>query len=220
MPTFDTPSKTALAEQVVRPRFFIFLDVDGDPVRVTTFAADVTFTGTGDEDLDGHTFSAMDPSIIAVGDIQNQTGGSDTLTIDLAGILTLDDDMLAAIGDRSKWQGRTARLWMQIMQPDNTAVGAVASYYTGYMVAVEIQPSPETQTIRLYIENYMALLTQPSGRTYMSQKEFDSADNSATASIAAANNAGKGPGALIGAGGGLGTSGSDAFQNTLNTHYL
>lgn len=208
MPDFDTDAAAALDQDVIRPAFFVYLDIDTYPVRVTTFGASVTFSGTGDTDLDGETFSAIDPTVIDVGDVVNREGGSETLTVTLSGILEFDSETMNLIGDTANWRGQVARLWMRLHDPDGSEIGAIVPYYTGRMVAVDFLPSPETQTIELRIENYLAALNQASNRTYLSQKDYDSGDLSAQATIGAANGASTGPGALAGviAGGGRGNT--------------
>ena len=190
-----------------RPIFFAFLDFDGDPVRVTTAGYSVAFSGTGDPDLDGKTYSALDPRFIDVGEVGYREGGSETLTCSLSGILGLDSDTLSLIGDRSKWQGRPARLWVLLKDEAGTQQGAVAPYYSGYMSEVEILPAPDEQTIRLRIEHYLAALNTASNRTYLSQSRFDAADQSAKASTGAANAGKAGPGAATVPGGTYGGAG-------------
>lgn len=204
MPTMDATAKAALDGSVIAPAFFIYLDVDGDPVRITTFGTNITFAGTGDTDLDTFTFSAIDARAIHVGEVSNSDSGSDTVNIELSGIVSIDTALLNEIGDTSKWRGRTARLWFRIYDADSVPQGAIVPYYTGYMSSVNIMPSPHTQTIRLSVENYLAIFNQASNRTYMNQKDYDAADTSAAATLAAANGAHHHKGAAGSGGGGGG----------------
>jgi hypothetical protein len=200
MPPFDAPSAAALAQEVIRAADFAFFDFFGDPLRVTSFGMDVTVTGSGDPELDG-TYSSISSKVIDLGDVDQKEGGSGTLICSLSGMLSLDQDLLAEIADTSQWRGRTVRRWKRLYDASNAAVGAFVPYYTGYMVSVEILPSAETQTIRLQCENYLALLNRASNRSYLGQREFDSGDLSAAATIGAANGASAGPGAAAGGGG-------------------
>lgn len=217
MPNFDATAISALdSSEVIQPAFFCWLDILGDPLRATTWSSDVTFAGTGDADLDGNTFLAIDPTVAEVSTVQHREGGSDSVTVSLSGLLLPDADLLATIGDRANWQGRPARLWMRIHDETGTAQGAVAAYYTGYMMALEIVPAADSQTIRITIENYLALLSAPSNRTYLDQERYDSGDLSAKATIGAANGAKAGP--AFGVGGSFGNpygggDGGGAFRD-------
>jgi hypothetical protein len=208
MPQFDSGSIAHIdTAEVTHPVWFIFLDVLGDPIRATTAGFDVTFSGSGDDELDG-TYTAMDPTVVSVGDVAAKEGGNDSVEIKLSGLLGLDEELLDTIGDRSNWQGRPVRLWMQIRNQADVGQGAVAPYHTGYMSSVDIEPSPESQTIKLVTEGYLATITRASNRTYLDQKLYDAADTSAAATIAAANGVRVGPGkGVSGAGGSPGAKG-------------
>lgn len=190
MPTLDSTARAAAAASVVAPVFYIFLDVVGDPVRVTTGPGKV-FAATGDAELDG-TYSAIDPRVVTVGDVTQQENGSDTLTVALSGIVSIDTALMNEIGDVTKWKGRVARLWMEVRDGAGAVQGAIVPFYTGYMAAASILPSPKTQTIQLSIENYLAAFNAASNRSYQGQKDYDAADTSGAATLAASNGA-RGP---------------------------
>ena len=200
MPEIDAGAKAALENTGLSCAWFIFLDLGGvdGPLRVTTFGADVAFASTGDADLDGHSFIAWGGQLIDVGDVSNSESGSDTLTVTLSGILEIDSDLLAGIGDRSLWQGRIARVWFQIYdETGTTPQGAIVAFYTGYMSSVKLTAAPDGQTIELSIENYLAYTTQASNRVYLGQSDYDPADVSAQATIIAANGLNRGTGAVL-----------------------
>jgi hypothetical protein len=56
---------------------------------------------------------------------------------------------------------------------------------------IVINGSPDSQTITMTIEHYLVTLTNTTNKTYQMQKEYDSGDESAARSIAAANGANK-----------------------------
>lgn len=201
MPTHDALATAALAESVRRPAYFGYFDFAGDPLRATTFGADVPFSGTGDADLDGFTFQAINGRMIDIGEVVNQRGGSDTLTLTLSGLKTIDPALLAIIYDRTKWWRRVGRLWKLEYNEALSPQGAAVGYYTGYMVGCEVIPTPTSQTIQIKLENYLVLLSGASHRNYGRQADLDPADTSASATIGAANGVKAGPGAGAGAGG-------------------
>ena len=217
MPDLDSTAQAAV-ETTFAPGWFIFLDVDGDPVRVTNVGADVAFVSTGDADLDGFTFTSFGGPNLAVGDISNSDSGSDTFQITLSGILNLDTALLNAIGDKTKWQGRVGRVWMHAYdETGTTPQGAIAHFETGYMSSVRIVSSPGgdgqngTQAIIASLENWLAAFNAASNRSYLNQKDYDSADTSAAATIAASNgtmrNGGAASGSTGGSAGGIGRNG-------------
>lgn len=194
----DAAASAALDEAIIRPVWFAYLDIAGDPIRACTAARSITFTGTGDPDVDGLPFDAINPDVVEIGAVRVKANGAEPVTAKLSGIAAIDDDTLALIGDKTNWQGRTARLWRIIRNEAGVQVGALQHYYTGYMVALSVTGTPQSQTINLTIESYLAAYSQPSNRTYLDQQEFDPGDLSAKAAIAITN----------------GTSGNPLIQNT------
>lgn len=198
----DATAVAALDASYLKPAFLAYLDIVGDPVRATTWPADLTFAGTGDPDLDGHTFFALQADLIDVGEAKFQEGGAETLTITLSGLILPDADLLNIMANEANWRGRVARLWQAVYNENDVQQGAFWNYYTGRMVDMPITGSPDQQVVELTIETYLAALSAPSNRTYLDQQEFDPLDLSADAAIAIAN--GTGGNGLVG-GGGYGT---------------
>jgi len=186
----DVAAQGALSADVRRPVTFAFLDLKSEPVRVTNAPYNVTFTGTGDEDLDGFTFQAVDPRFVSIGPVKAKESGSDTLTLTLSGLAGVDDELMTELGDRANYVGRDCRLWRAMLDPqDLTRIGAVWGYYTGYMSVPRITGDRLTQVINLEVETYLAFFGQASNRTYLDQQEFDPGDRSAELAIAIANGA-------------------------------
>ncbi|APR53367.1 hypothetical protein CA223_05500 [Sphingomonas koreensis] len=183
----DASASAALGAQVIRPAFFCFLDIVGDPLRATTAGRTLQFEGTGDPDLDGHIFDAIDSTVVDIGPVRIKEGGSDSVIAKLSGLNTLDNELLNTIGNKANWQGRVARLWRMIRDEHGGQAGALQPYYTGWMTGLIIVGSPESQTIEVTIEGYLAAYTQPSNRTYLDAEQFDPGDLSARAAIAIAN---------------------------------
>ncbi|MDF0543329.1 hypothetical protein PX699_13305 [Sphingobium sp. H39-3-25] len=183
----DATAGAALDERIIRPGFFVFLDILDDPIRFTTLGFDVALTGTGFPELDGHTFSGIDASFIDIDPVRMKEGGSDQVTARLSGLRDIDNDTLNVIGDRTKWQGRVAMLWRMIRDQNGAQQGGIQHYYTGYMTALGIRSTPQEQTISMAIESYLAAFSAASNRTYLDQEKYDPGDLSARASIAIAN---------------------------------
>lgn len=183
----DATATAALDAQVIRPVFFCYLDIVGDPLRACTAGQSIAFTGTGDPDLDGHTFDGIDPTFVDIGPIRQRDGGVDTITCKLSGLVSLDAALLNIVGDRANWQGRPARLWRTIRDANGAQQGGIQHLFTGYMTSLLIGGSPGEQMINLSIQSYLAAFSGASGRTYLDQAQFDPGDQSARAAIALAN---------------------------------
>ena len=188
----DSAAQAALAADIRRPVTFAWLDLKDEPIRVTNAPYSFTFTNTGDEDLDGFTFEAVDPRVVSVGPIKAKEGGTDTLTLQLSGLAGVDDELMTQIGDRTNWAGRDCRLWRAMLDPHNlTRIGSLWAYYTGYMSVPKITGDRQGQVINLSVESYLAFFGQASNRTYLDQQSYDPGDTSAALAIAIANGASK-----------------------------
>lgn len=219
----DATTQAALEAPVLYWRALIYADIVDDVLRATTGIYDKTVSSSGDSELDG-TYESFSHSVIDIGPVRHNETGSDTVTVTLNGIaVNLDpvldrfDDqiydrfasplrvrtsgLLDVIGDKSRWQGRAARLWFYCVDADETQVGSIVPYYTGYMNDVIISGSSEEQRITLTIENYLASLSGAQNKTYMMQNLYDSGDQSANATLGAANGMGTGSGSGLVIGG-------------------
>lgn len=190
----DGTASAQLASDFFDAGWLAWFDFDGDPVRVTTARRSLDMAGTGDADLDGFTFDAVNPIMVSVGDLSNSDAGSETLPFALSGIVGPDTDLLNVLGDKSLWQDRPARLWAIIYDEAGDQQGAVWPVYTGRMSAMQIVGAPDNQTVKLDVESYLASLKQASNRTYLDQNRFDPLDNTASLKIGVANGAMKGVG--------------------------
>lgn len=203
MPAPDSTAKAALASDHAEAWYFL-LDIDGDPLRITTFGADVTISGSGDDELDG-TYISRDGRFISVSEFDNSDSGSGQRTITLSGIVSIDTDLVNDIGNKALWQGRLVRAWCRIYDADGvTPQGGIFTVDTGYMSSVAFRAGAKNQTLTLSIENYLAFYSEESNRSYLNQADYDAADVSAAATMAAANGLQRSSGATPGGGGGGG----------------
>ena len=229
----DATTQAALEAPILQWRVMLYADFEGDVLRATSGIYEKVVSGSGDPELDG-TYFSLDHDLIEVSPVKHSESGSDTVSITLNGILAATEfvqdraesiivqrdadfirirgsSLLNILGDITRWQGRTARLWFYIVDENENQIGSIVPYYTGYMDDITIAGSPSSQQISLVIENYIATLTGASNKNYLAQSQFDSGDNSAAATISAAN--GLVAGVISGGagGGGGGSGGYDAF---------
>lgn len=183
----DATAIAALQAEVIKPVFFAFLDINGGQVRCNTSGADVTPSGTGEADLDSKLFTGISGAFIDIGEVAYRQGGSESVTATLSGIPELDAVSIALLANPANWRGRDARLWRVIRNAANVQQGGFHAYYTGRMTGLEHSADENGQTITVTIESYLAVFSEASNRTYLSQDQFDSGDLSARAAVAIAN---------------------------------
>lgn len=181
-----TAGSFVVNNQVIRPVNFVFMDFVGDPVRACDAGFDINISGQAEADLNG-LYKGVTGDFAELSPIKIGEGGSNTVSAKLSGIKTLDDDTLDVIGDRTRWQGRTAQVWRIVWDQLNAAQGTYQHYYTGYMVDCLIGGSVGEQFIEITIENYLAAFGQATNRTYLSQRDYDPGDASGEATLAIAN---------------------------------
>jgi hypothetical protein len=182
----DATTQAALEATVVNWRVLIYADFVGDVLRGTSGLYNKTISGSGDSELDG-TYDSFNHDLINVSTVKHNESGSDTVSISMSGLVVNNADFLAIIGDKSKWQGRIARLWFYCVNENEGQVGSIIPYYTGYMNEVSISGSAESQTVTLTIENYLTSIAGAQNKTYLIQNIYDAGDLSGEAAISAAN---------------------------------
>jgi hypothetical protein len=199
----DATTQAALEATVVNWRVLIYADFVGDVLRGTSGLYDKTISGSGDSELDG-VYDSFNHDLINVSPVKHNETGSDTVAISMSGLVVNNNEFLNLIGDKSKWQGRIARLWFYCVDENENQVGSIVPYYTGYMNEVGITGNPSSQTVVLTIENYLTSIAGVQNKTYLIQNIFDAGDLSAETSIAAANGMAEAGNYSYGAGGGAG----------------
>lgn len=183
----DSTAAAAIEAEVIKPVFFAYLNIDGDQVRANSSGHDVTPSGTGDSDLDGHLFIGIGAAFVDISSVKVSDQGTETVTATLSGIQELDTDTLNTIGDAANWQGRIARLWRVIRDASNVQQGGFQPFYTGHMTSLEIGGDDTGQTITVAIETYLAAFSAAPNRTYLDQGRYDPDDLSPRAAISIVN---------------------------------
>jgi hypothetical protein len=199
----DATTQAALEAQIVNWRVLIYADFVGDILRGTSGLYNKVISASGDSELDG-TYESFSHDLINVSPVKHNETGSDTVAISMSGLIVNDAAFLAIIGDKAKWQGRVARLWFYCVDANETQVGSIIPYYTGYMNEVGISGNAESQEVTLTIENYLTSIAGAQNKTYLIQNIFDAGDLSGEAAVSAANGMAEAGSYPYGAGGGFG----------------
>jgi hypothetical protein len=197
----DPTTQAALDAQIVNWRVLIYADFVGDVLRGTSGLYNKVVSGSGDSELNG-TYDSFSHDLINVSPVKHNESGSDTVSIAMSGLIVNNADFLAIIGDKTKWQGRTARLWFYCVDQNENQIGSIIPYYTGYMNEVSISGSSDSQAVTLTIENYLVSITGAQNKTYLIQNIYDAGDLSGEAAVSAANGMAEAGNYNYGAGGG------------------
>ena len=185
----DAIASAALGEPVVKPVFLGLDDFLNEPLRVNTSGADITLVGTGEPDIDGIVFHGLRADVVDIGPVANKSGGTESVSIRLSGLPTLDDGILNEISDPVNWRSREIRLWRIIRNYADVQQGGVQHYYTGYISNLVLPITPSGQSIDVSVESYLAADGRASNRSYLDQSKYDPGDLSAQAAMAIGNNA-------------------------------
>lgn len=185
------PTDAQLSGPVVRIGIAAYLDVAGDPLRYALAPAPVITPPTSllddpDPDFDGRTFTTLDPRFVSVTPVTHGPGGAEAVSFTVAGTLALDSGLMTAFSDPSKFRGRTAKLWLVLFGADLLPVAA-RPYYSGVMAVPQFRMAGDEQTITVVAESHLAIIGSGSpSRTLLSQKLYDSGDESAAATLGTA----------------------------------
>jgi hypothetical protein len=160
--------------------FIVFMDFDGDPVRVTSMPGLGAFSGTGDPDLDGFTYDYVDHELLTVSQVDHGIQGAGPLTVSMSGLPVANQGLIDILGDETKWRGRRVKLWMAPTDASGVVQGNIVNYYLGRMIGHEYpEIGRTTQQISIISESYAAIFSGATGKTYLMQQVFDPADLSA-----------------------------------------
>jgi hypothetical protein len=192
------PTDLQLSASVVSVAIVAFLDIDGEALRYALSPCSLvmpasTILPAANAAFDGQTFTALDPRFISMSPIQHAEGGAQRVDFTVAGTLEFDSDLLTALSDPSRFRGRTASVWVVLLDAAYQPIAAKQKYL-GYMAVPSFGLSPDQQSITITTENYLALVGggAPS-RTLLSQKLYDAADNSANVTAGKSDGSSLGP---------------------------
>lgn len=172
---------TALDGSTLNLAYIIRLDVVDDPLYAWTGFGDLVFApgATGDAALDGTTFGGITHLIAEVGAVSDAQGGSGALEIVMPGVDLQDELMKQIIYDERRWQFRTAKVWLALLDEDGNLIGNPIRLRSGRMDQMPVAEGDDgTGTIKCVIESQQAYATGPTASRYSEQKELDPADTS------------------------------------------
>jgi len=163
---------------VIYPVWFLWLDVEGDPLHAFTGVGEISFgaSETGDALLNGQTFTGLG-QIAMIGDIQESENGSGPVRITVPGVDPALFGFKPLVADRRRWQFRRAVMWFSYMAEDASGlIDYPQREKTGRMDNLEVVHDGDTCTITLDIAGFSSSGKYPNGGKYAEQPEIDPND--------------------------------------------
>lgn len=168
------------------------LDFLNETIFVWTGVGSITApSNTGDSLLDGKTFDALAPEMVAIGENTFTMNGSDELTITLNVDAAPDIAIAAAMVNPIEYMTRSAVIWRAIKihtgNPLAEPVWVFRRVRSGSMDKLEIQADGMSHRFTLTIESHSGRISSASNQTYLNQRQYDPNDTSQDYSVSIAN---------------------------------
>lgn len=151
--------QTAVGSSFVPAALLAEFDFDSAPVYA--------WSGIGDIVWDGKTFKGLGTLVNISNYTENQSLQAEGLTFTLNGV----DSAMVAVALDEKYQGRTCKLWLAVVENDAALSFILDPYqlFTGLMDLMEISDNGTQATITLMAENIMALLKRSKESRYTAE---------------------------------------------------
>ncbi len=143
---------TSLEASVIRPVLLGRFDIVTDPLIAWTGPGTFAPSASGDDALDGQVFVNLAP-FLELSNITEDQGIGGPANITISGH-DLDEDLLQQIvKDKRQWRGRSAWLWMGLLNTDEaTVVADPARIKTGVMTQMVVTRDQRTASVTVTID--------------------------------------------------------------------
>ena len=183
------PTDLQLSAELIRISILVYLDLQDEPLRYCLSpVTPLVMPGTSlldepDADFDGQTFTALDPRFVSISSIRNGESGTERVEFSVAGDIGLDTEVMNALSNPARFRGRAAKVWSVLLNESYQPIAADVDY-VGFMAVPSYGLSASSARITVAAENHAALGAGGApARTLLSQKLYDSGDNSAAATL-------------------------------------
>ena len=196
---------------VVRPAWFVFLDIKDDPLKFWTGPMAINLSSTGDSLLDGD-WSA-DGGLVDIGEIVEDENGSGPSRLEMSAVDPAQPAFKQIIADGRLWKRRRAVIWMSYVNDAGVLAFTPRRKKTGRMDDLRMIQDSDSALITLNIEGFAARSGDALGTRYSEQRDIDPTDKSQDWAADLANkkpdigSSGSGGGTSGGGGGGGGVGG-------------
>lgn len=161
---------------VVRPAWFVFLDIKDDPLKMWTGPMSITLSATGDSSLDGEWL--LSSGLGDIGEIVEDEGGSGPTRLQMSGVDPALPLFKQIIADGRLWRRRRAVIWMSYMNDAGALAFTPRRKKTGRMDDLRMVQGEDSALITLNIEGFAARSGDASGTRYSEQRDIDPTDKS------------------------------------------
>lgn len=160
------------------PVWFVYLDIEGDPVRAWTAPWNKTFAAdeTGDPLLDGFTFLGVG-SIGQVGEIADGLSGGGPVTLTLPAVDPAETAFNEIVAEARNWQWRRGVVWHSYVNGETgQLLYAPKRRRSGRMDNLKALDREEDAVITVDIESHAAHASVALESRYAEQPEVDPTD--------------------------------------------
>jgi len=198
---------------IVRPVWFVFLDIASDPLKMWTGPIDITLSSTGDSTLDGDWISSS--GLADIGEIVEDEDGSGPTRLEMSGVDPALPLFKQVIADGRLWRRRRAIIWLSYMNDAGALAYTPQRQKIGRMDDLRMVQGEDSALITLNIEGFAARSGDALGTRYIEQRDIDATDKSQDWAHDLANkkaDIGSTGQAVTGGGGGSGRSPATDFH--------
>lgn len=161
---------------VVRPVWFLYLDIKNDPLKIWTGPIGVALSSTGDSTLDGTWLPGS--GLIEIGEIVDDERGSGPVSLQMSGVDPALPLFKQIIADGRLWRRRRAIIWQSYLNDVTQLAFTPVRKKIGRMDDLRMIQNRQTALITLNIEGFAARSAEALGTRYSEQRDIDPTDKS------------------------------------------
>lgn len=161
---------------IVRPAWFVFLDIKDDPLKMWTGPMGISLSETGDSSLDGEWLPSS--GLADIGEIVEDEDGSGPTRLEMSGVDPALPLFKQVIADGRLWRRRRAVIWMSYMNDAGALAFTPRRKKVGRMDDLRLSQGEDSALITLNIEGFAARSGDALGTRYSEQRDIDATDKS------------------------------------------
>ena len=161
---------------VVRPAWFVFLDIKDDPLRMWTGPMGINLSSTGDSTLDGDWLPSS--GLADIGEIVEDEDGSGPTRLEMSAVDPALPLFKQVIADGRLWRRRRAVIWMSYMNTAGALAFTPRRKKIGRLDDLRMSQGADSALFTLNIEGFAARSGDALGTRYSEQRDIDPTDKS------------------------------------------